>query len=163
MSINTHGQAPVISLPSVENLHVAIVTASWNSQITHRLRDSALREFANAGLSSPGDIDCYDVPGTVELTFAAAQLIETGLYDAVIVFGCVVRGDTPHFDYICEGVTRGLADLNANGSIPVIFGLITTNTQEQAEERAGGKLGNKGCEFAVTAIKMVDYAWQLQK
>ena len=83
--------------------------------------------------------------------------------NAVIAIGCVVRGDTPHFDYICEGVTRGLAELNANGSIPVIFGLITTNTQEQAEERAGGKLGNKGSEFAVTAIKMVDYAWQLQK
>ena len=103
------------------------------------------------------------MPGSFELIYGAAQLAKHGHVNAVIAIGCVVRGDTPHFDYICEGVTRGLADLNANGSIPVIFGLITTNTQEQAEERAGGKLGNKGCEFAVTAIKMVDYAWQLQK
>lgn len=158
MSINTHGQAPVISLPSVENLHVAIVTASWNSQITHRLRDSALREFANAGLSSPGDIDCYDVPGTVELTFAASQLIETGLYDAVIVFGCVVRGGTPHFDYVCQSVTQGITHLNAECDTPVIFGVLTVDTEEDAMVRCDGTVADKGAEAAQAAIAMADFA-----
>ena len=86
-----------------------------------------------------------------------------GYVDAIISIGCVIRGDTPHFDYICEATSQGLAQLNATGSKPVIFGLITVNNHQQAEERAGGKLGNKGKEFAITAIKMVDYAWQLQK
>jgi 6,7-dimethyl-8-ribityllumazine synthase len=81
----------------------------------------------------------------------------------VIVIGCVVRGDTPHFDYVCAGTTQGIAQLNAEGDKPVIYGLITTNTMAQAEDRAGGKLGNKGTECAITAIKMVDYVWNLKK
>ena len=75
----------------------------------------------------------------------------------MIAIGCVVRGDTPHFDYVCAGTTQGIAQLNAEGDIPVIYGLITTNTMQQAEDRAGGKLGNKGDECAITAIKMLDF------
>ena len=75
----------------------------------------------------------------------------------------MIRGDTPHFDYICQGVTQELARQNTEGKVPIVFGLITTNTEEQALERAGGKLGNKGDEFAVTAIKMVDFSWELKK
>ena len=75
--------------------------------------------------------------------------------DAVIVLGCVVRGDTPHFDYVCQGVTQGIAQLNAIGKVPVIYGLVTTNDMAQAEDRAGGKLGNKGIEGAITAVKML--------
>ena len=150
------------SVPDASNMNIGIVVAEWNRNITEKLLEGACNTLERHGVK-PQNIVVKRVPGSFELTFGAKRLAESKDLDAVIVLGCVVRGDTPHFDYICEGVTRGLADLNANGSIPVIFGLITTNTQEQAEERAGGKLGNKGCEFAVTAIKMVDYAWQLQK
>lgn len=158
MSKETHGSAPVIALPSIDNLHVAIVTASWNNHITYRLRDSALREFSKAGLSSPGDIDTFEVPGAVELTFAASQLIETGLYDAVIVFGCVVRGGTPHFDYVCQSVTQGVTHLNAECDIPVIFGVLTVDTEEDAMVRCDGTVADKGAEAAQTAIAMVDFA-----
>ena len=81
----------------------------------------------------------------------------------MIAIGCVVRGDTPHFDYVCAGTTQGIAQLNAEGDIPVIYGLITTNTMQQAEDRAGGRLGNKGDECAITAIKMLDFKEKLQK
>ena len=84
-------------------------------------------------------------------------MIKSGKVDAVIAIGCVVRGDTPHFDYVCAGTTQGIAHLNATCDVPVIYGLITTNTMEQAEDRAGGKLGNKGDEGAITAIKMVAF------
>lgn len=103
------------------------------------------------------------VPGSFELTFGSAQMIKSGKVDAVIAIGCVVRGDTPHFDYVCAGTTQGIAQLNAEGDIPVIYGLITTNTMQQAEDRAGGRLGNKGDECAITAIKMLDFKEKLQK
>ena len=97
------------------------------------------------------------VPGSFELVFGAAQMAKSGKVDAVIAIGCVIRGDTPHFDYICEGATQGLAELNTTGDVPVIYGLLTCNNLQQAQDRAGGILGNKGDECAVTAIKMVDY------
>lgn len=154
--------AQVTPIPDATDMRIGIVVSEWNNHITDKLLEGAVQTLQEHGVGLP-KITIKRVPGSFELIYGAAQLVKHGHVNAVIAIGCVVRGDTPHFDYICEGVTRGLADLNANGSIPVIFGLITTNTQEQAEERAGGKLGNKGCEFAVTAIKMVDYAWQLQK
>ena len=154
--------AQVTPIPDATDMRIGIVVSEWNNHITDKLLEGAVQTLQEHGVGLP-KITIKRVPGSFELIYGAAQLAKHGHVNAVIAIGCVVRGDTPQFDYICEGVTRGLADLNANGSIPVIFGLITTNTQEQAEERAGGKLGNKGCEFAVTAIKMVDYAWQLQK
>ena len=154
--------AQVTPIPDATDMRIGIVVSEWNNHITDKLLEGAVQTLQEHGVGLP-KITIKRVPGSFELIYGAAPLAKHGHVNAVIAIGCVVRGDTPHFDYICEGVTRGLADLNANGSIPVIFGLITTNTQEQAEERAGGKLGNKGCEFAVTAIKMVDYAWQLQK
>ena len=90
-------------------------------------------------------------------------MIQNGKVDAVIAIGCVVRGDTPHFDYVCAGTTQGIAHLNATCDIPVIYGLITTNNMEQAEDRAGGKLGNKGDECAITAIKMIDFKQKLKE
>ena len=98
--------APTTPLPATDGMRFAIVTAQWNSKITHSLRDGAISVLLNAGVNRR-DIDTYDVPGAIELTFAASQLIETSQYDAVIVFGCVVRGGTPHFDYVCESVTQG--------------------------------------------------------
>ena len=103
------------------------------------------------------------VPGSFELTFGASQLIKYAGVDAVIALGCVVKGDTPHFDYVCMGATEGITRLNATTDTPVIYGLITTNNMAQAEDRSGGKLGNKGDECAVAAIKMIDFAWSLKK
>ena len=103
------------------------------------------------------------VPGSFELTFGSAQMIKSGKVDAVIAIGCVVRGDTPHFDYVCAGTTQGIAQLNAEGDIPVIYGLITPNTMQEAEDRTGGTLGNKGDEYAITALKRLDFKEKLQK
>jgi 6,7-dimethyl-8-ribityllumazine synthase len=162
MSTELSNGAPRQSLPKVDNLRVAIVTAEWNSHITHAMRDGALEVFKNAGLNLKKDVDCFDVPGAVELTFGASQLIEAGLYDAVRVFGCVIRGGTPHFDYVCQSVTQGVTALNADCDIPVIFGVLTVDTEQDAIDRAGGRLGNKGSEAAEAAIKMVHFARQVK-
>lgn len=143
-------------------MRIGIVVTEWNNHITDRLLEGAISQLTACGVEEK-NITVKRVPGSFELVFASAQLAKFGHVNAVIAIGCVIRGDTPHFDYICEGVTQGITQLNATGSIPVVFGLITTNTEEQAKERAGGRLGNKGEEFALTAIKMVDYAWEFQK
>ena len=93
----------------------------------------------------------------MELTFAAQRLVETHSYDAVIVFGCVIRGGTPHFDYVCQSVTQGITNINADGDTPVIFGVLTVDNERDALDRAGGPLGNKGLEAAQAAIKMIDF------
>lgn len=150
------------NIPDASDMRFGLVVSEWNNHITDKLLAGAVETLKANGVKE-SNIVVRRVPGSYELVFGTAQLAKHGLVDAIISIGCVVRGDTPHFDYICEGTTQGLTQLNATGSIPVIFGLITVNTMEQAEERAGGKLGNKGDEFAITAIKMVDFAWQLQK
>ena len=97
------------------------------------------------------------VPGSFELVYGAQQMTKNDGFDAVIILGSVIRGETPHFDYICEGVTQGIAHLNATQNIPVVFGLLTTDNLQQAQDRCGGKLGNKGDECAVVAIKMAKF------
>ena len=147
---------PVSPLPQLDDVKIAIVTAEWNGHITSRLRDSAVRRLTDYGMTLE-DIAMFDVPGAVELTFAASKLIENGSFDAVIVFGCVVRGGTPHFDYVCQSVTQGVTQLNADCDIPVIFGVLTVDTEQDARDRAGGPMGDKGAEAAETAIKMVAF------
>lgn len=161
MSTATPGAAPKEKLPKIENLRVAIVAAKWNAHITDALTQGALDVFKAEGYPKE-NIDVFHVPGTVELTFAASQLIEASLYDAVIVFGCVIRGGTPHFDYVCQSVTQGVTSLNADCDIPVIFGVLTVDTEQDALDRAGGCLGNKGAEAAEAAIKMVDFKRKVQ-
>lgn len=156
MSSSNPNGVPSTALPHIEDLNVAIVVAEWNANITSRLLDGALYVFKQQGYD-PDAIDVYNVPGTVELTFAASRLIETDAYDAVIVIGCVIRGGTPHFEYVCQSVTQGIADLNAQSSIPVIFGVLTVNTEQEALDRIGGPMGHKGVEAAVAAIKMIDF------
>ena len=141
-------------VPSGAGRRVAVVYAEWNSEITYALRDGAINTLIANGVKSD-DIETFSVPGSFELIYGASRLVKSEKYDAVIAIGCVIRGDTPHFDYICEGVTAGLSQLNVTGDTPVIFGLITTNNQEQAQERSGGRLGNKGDECAVTALHMM--------
>lgn len=150
------------SVPDASNMKFGIVVSEWNNNITGALLKGAVETLKKHGAKDE-NILVKTVPGSFELTFGANQLLEYTEVDAVIVLGCVVRGDTPHFDYVCMGVTQGVTELNANSDKPVIFGLITTNTMEQAEERAGGRLGNKGDECAITAIKMIDFAWSFQK
>ena len=162
MSTALSHSAPAGQLPAVEDKRVAIVTAEWNRHITAALRDGAVHPLNTAGIDGDA-IDLYDVPGAVELTFAASQLIEAGMYDAVIVFGCLIRGGAPHFDYVCQSVTQGITSLNADCDIPVIFGVLTVDNEQDAIDRAGGSLGNKGTEAAETAIKMIDFTRRIKE
>lgn len=140
-------------VPSAEGLRVAIAVAEWNSNITEPLYLGAVEVLRRQGAA---EICTMRVPGAFELINASARLKAEG-YDAIIAIGCVVRGDTPHFDYICQGVTYGIAHLNATQNIPVIYGLLTTNDLQQAKDRCGGRLGNKGDECAIDAIKMAKF------
>lgn len=152
---------PVSPLPSAPDIKVAIVKALWNGHITGALTQSALNTFKAQGVAEE-NVDVFEVPGAVELTFAASQLIETSMYDAVIVFGCVVRGGTPHFDYVCQSVTQGITALNADCDIPVIFGVLTVDTEQDALDRCGGPAGDKGAEAAEAAIRMYDFVQRVR-
>ncbi|MDE6556317.1 MAG: 6,7-dimethyl-8-ribityllumazine synthase [Duncaniella sp.] len=147
---------PTMPLPEVKDARVAIVAAEWNGHITGALADGAVAVLRDNGFKED-DIYLCHVPGTIELTFAASQLIETEQFDAVIVIGVVIRGDTPHFDYVCQSVTQGMTALNADCDIPVIFGVLTVENEQQALDRAGGIVGNKGAEAAEAAIKMIAF------
>lgn len=147
-------------IPS-KDIEIAIAVADWNSNITHKLLEGAVEVLQKSGVTKE-QIKVVHVPGAFELTYAAAAFLQTEVYyDAIIVLGCVIRGDTSHYDHICEGVTYGITALNRNASSPVIFGLITTENLQQAEDRAGGKLGNKGAEAAITALKMIDTSCEI--
>ena len=155
--LNTNGDSLEIpKLRDREGFRCAIFTAEWNPKVTHALRDGAIDVFRKAGV----DTDLLlleDVPGTVELVNAAGLASrQMRDLDAIIIIGCVIRGDTPHFDYVCEIVAEGTARLNAKGETPVIFGVLTVNNEQEALDRAGGVLGNKGAEAAVAAIKMAN-------
>lgn len=132
-----------------------VCVASWNEDITEPLLNGALDAFAQKGIPQQ-NITVIRVPGSVELVNAAAFAINAYKPDAVVVLGCVIRGETPHFDYVCQSVTQGVTLLNAKGETPVIFGLVTTENLLQAQERAGGRLGNKGTEAASAAIAMAN-------
>ncbi len=149
------------TMPDATGMKVAIVAAEWNNQVTDALLQGAVDTLITNGVN-PDNIYVARVPGTIELTFAAQQMAEAYEPDAVIAIGCVVRGDTPHFDYVCQSVTQGITHLNSLFGIPFIFGVLTTDTMQQALDRAGGKLGNKGDEAAVTAIKMHDFVCKLK-
>ena len=143
------------SVPSAEGMKIGIVVSEWNDNITGALLNGAKTTLLKHGVKEE-DIIVRTVPGSFELIHASRQMVQQPV-DAVIAIGCVIRGDTPHFDYICQGTTYGLARLNATQPVPVIYGLITTNDMQQALDRCGGRLGNKGDECAITAIKMVAF------
>ncbi len=141
-------------LPSGKDKIVGIVVSEWNAPITDSLLKGAKETLLAAGVKED-DIIIEYVPGTVELTFGAKVVIEESLAHAVIVLGCVIQGDTRHFDYVCDSVTQGVTKLNLNYPTPVIFGVLTTDNLEQAEARAGGSHGNKGEDSAIAALKMI--------
>lgn len=147
------------TVPQAGDMTFGIVVSEWNGDVTSALLNGAVDALVENGAKTE-NIHVMTVPGSFELIYGSAQMVKTQV-DAVIAIGCVVRGDTPHFDYICEGTTNGLSHLNATQDIPVIYGLITVNEYQQALDRCGGKMGSKGCECAITAIKMVDYKRKL--
>jgi len=142
------------AIPPTDGMRFGIVVSEWNPEVTERLLSGAYQTLQKHGVT-PDQIEIVHVPGSFELVFGAKWMIERCQIDAVIVLGAVVRGGTPHFEYVCQGVTQGVTQLNVNQSIPVIFGLLTTDSMQQALDRAGGIHGNKGDEAAITAIKMV--------
>jgi 6,7-dimethyl-8-ribityllumazine synthase len=141
------------TIPNAAGMKFGIAVSEWNDKVTYTLRDGAVATLLKHGVSAD-DISVVTVPGSFELTLGA-QLLAQKNVDAVICLGCVIQGETPHFDYICQGVANGITQLNIKFNLPVIFGVLTTNTMQQAEDRAGGKHGNKGDEAAITAIKMI--------
>lgn len=130
-----------------------IVVAEWNEKITAALLEGALATLGKHGVKRE-NIQIKTVPGSFELPFGARLVAEQFSPHAVICLGCVIQGETRHFDYICQGVTMGIAELNLDYDIPFIYGILTTDDLQQALDRAGGKHGNKGDEAAVTALKM---------
>lgn len=142
------------SVPSAEEMSFAIVVAEWNNDVTEKLYEGAYNTLLKHGAKEDNIIKKY-VPGTFELTQGGKYMADYTEVDAVICLGVVIQGETRHFDFICNGVSYGITELNLDYEIPFIFGVLTTDNLEQAMDRAGGKHGNKGDEAAVTAIKMV--------
>ncbi|HAS79766.1 MAG TPA: 6,7-dimethyl-8-ribityllumazine synthase [Fusobacteriaceae bacterium] len=140
---------------SGENIKVGIVCGRFNEFITSKLLGGAKDALVRHGVDDE-NIHMAWVPGVFEMPLIAKKMVETKKYDAVIALGAVIKGSTPHFDYVCAEVSKGIATVSMNSGIPVIFGVLTTNTIEQAIERAGTKAGNKGFDAGVSAIEMVN-------
>ena len=141
-------------VPDASEFVFGIVWAEWNNEITLAMKNGAVKTLMAHGVSED-NIIVKSVPGSFELTLGAQWMAEYSDVDAVICIGCVIQGETKHFDFICNAVAQGITDLNREFSLPFIFGVLTTDNMQQAIDRAGGKHGNKGDESAVTAIKML--------
>jgi 6,7-dimethyl-8-ribityllumazine synthase len=141
------------SVPDAGKMRFGIVVSDWNGEVTQALLEGATKTLKKHG-ATDNNIVIRHVPGSFELTLGAQFLAEYDDLDAVICLGCIIKGETPHFEYICQGVTYGITQLNLEYNIPFIFGVLTTLNLEQALDRAGGKHGNKGDEAAITAVKM---------
>ena len=146
------------TIPNAKDFRFGIVVSEWNDKITNGLWQGAFDALIDCGAMKE-NIVRWNVPGTFELTYGAARMTksiyaDSGMLDAIIVIGCVIQGETKHFDFVCEGVTQGIKDLNLKGDIPVIFCVLTDNNMQQSIDRSGGIHGNKGTEAAIAAIKM---------
>ncbi len=141
-------------VPSGENKIFGVVVSEWNNQVTDNLLEGALSTLLQYEVDEK-DIDIIHVPGSFELPFGAAKLLEKNRrFSAIICLGCVIQGETRHFDFICDAVSNGIMQLGLKQEVPIIFGVLTTNDLQQAIDRSGGKHGNKGVEAAITALKM---------
>jgi 6,7-dimethyl-8-ribityllumazine synthase len=147
-------------LPDGRGLCIGVVTSRWNQDITYALRDACQETLQAAGVE-PDDIYGIEVPGAFELPMGARLLLEHRMPDAVICLGCVIKGETRHDQYIADAVARGLMDLGLRRGVPLMFGLLTTEDEQQARERAGGKHGNKGAEAAISALQMARLSREL--
>ncbi len=150
------------TLPKADDMKIGIVVSEWNTEITDALAEGAYQSLIENGVKED-NIIIKKVPGSFELVLGAQLMLENAEVDSVICLGCVIQGETRHFDFICDAVANGIMKLNTVYNCPVIFGVLTTNTQEQAKDRSGGKHGNKGIEAAITAIKMVGLVNELEK
>ena len=155
MSINTSFSHDYV-LDKIKDIKVGIITSQWNDDITLLLKNSCNNFLINAGLKK-NNINNYYVPGSMELVLASDILLNKKKIDGVIALGCIIKGETNHDKYISQSVCRGLLDVSLKHNLPVIFGVLTTNSKKQAVERAGGKCGNKGEDAAYTFLKMIEY------
>lgn len=144
------------AVPSGQPYTIAVVAAEWNPEITDAMLEGAVNTLHQNGVK-PENIRTYRVPGTYELTYAADTLSKLDSIDAVICIGCVIQGETRHFEFICQAVSQGLTNVSLANHKPVIFSVLTCDTLEQALDRAGGRHGNKGVEGAIAALKMLHF------
>lgn len=151
-----------LQINDADSFRIGIVVSEWNNFITDNLRDGAVEVLEKEGVLSD-HIDVFTVPGAFELNYASKQLCDSKKYDAVIAIGCVIRGETAHFDYVCSAVAQGIKDCNLLTDVPTIFCLLTDDIKEQSIARSGGTLGNKGIESAVTALKMIVFKQKLDR
>ncbi|SIT95827.1 6,7-dimethyl-8-ribityllumazine synthase [Epilithonimonas bovis DSM 19482] len=145
-----------LNISNADEYSIGIVVSEWNDFVTFNLRDGALDTLKAEGIKEE-NIYIYYVPGTFELSFASMKLCKSNRFAAVIAIGNVIRGETPHFDYVCSGVTQGIKDCNILTNTPTIFCVLTDDTKAQSIARSGGILGNKGVEAATTALRMIDF------
>lgn len=140
--------------PSGQGRRVCLVVSRFNQLVTERLADGARETLQQCGVQ-PDGIESVSVPGAFELPQGVRLVLDRG-FDAIVAIGCVVRGETPHFDYVCDATTRGLGTLSTSGTTPIGFGVVTADTMEQAMARAGGAHGNKGADAALAVLEMCD-------
>ena len=152
-------QKPVIQVTG--SLQIGVVVSQWNDKVTYALRDGAIKTLVKHGIKRK-NILVHEVPGSFELPAAAQWMLEYTPVRAVICLGCVIQGETRHFDFICQAVSEGIMQVGLDYQSPVIFGVLTTNTVEQALARAGGKHGNKGVEAAAAALHMMGLKQNLE-
>lgn len=149
------------SVPDGSTMSIGIVVSEWNHKITSGLLQGAHSTLLKHGVKEE-NIHVHYVPGSYELPLAAQFMLENNPVDSVICLGCVIQGETKHFDFVCQGLAQGIKDVSLKYNAPVIFGVLTDNNVQQSIDRSGGKHGNKGDESAITAIKMVDLKRRLQ-
>jgi len=142
------------TVPSGNSLTIGLVVSKWNEKITESLFNGAFSTLTEFGVKA-NNIKRIDVPGSFELVFGSKKMIQAKV-DVVIAIGCVIKGETEHFDYICQSVSKGIIDLNINFDTPVVFCVLTDNNIQQSIDRSGGKHGNKGVEAAITALKLAN-------
>jgi 6,7-dimethyl-8-ribityllumazine synthase len=141
------------TIPDAKDFRFGIVVSEWNSEITKNLKKGTIDTLLECG-DLKENIVSWDVPGSFEIVFGCKKMIESQDLDAIIAIGNVIQGETKHFDFVCNGVTKGIVDLNIKFNTPIIFCVLTDSTRQQSIDRSGGKLGNKGVECAIAAIKM---------
>jgi 6,7-dimethyl-8-ribityllumazine synthase len=149
-------------VPDLSNAHIGMIVSKWNEEITDSLAKGCRQTLLQLGVKKK-NLFQLEVPGSFELPGAAKMMVESKKMDAIICLGCIVQGETKHFDFISRAIAKGIMDLNLRYNIPFIFGVLTPDTMEQARDRAGGKYGNKGTEAAVTALKMLVVKRKLAK
>lgn len=149
-NLSTYDKA---TIPNAKGFRFGIVVSEWNPEITQNLQKGAIDTLLDLGAEQQNIIS-WDVPGSFELVYGCKRMLESQKLDAIIAIGNVIQGETKHFDFVCQGVAHGIADLNVRYNTPVIFCVLTDDTKQQSIDRSGGKHGNKGVECAVAAVKM---------